>query len=199
MKLRKSILLSITPILLVAFIILSSCSDGNFLSPDFSEEVGINECDINFLEWNSDAAVKINSDLNGKFGKIHKDVQTIYSETGGVVGGDNTFGCRVYVPAGAFAEDSRIIKAKVTAENGNIAGVDFLPSQTFDKDVTITLPFEYLNIDENSDLDNLKGFWFNEETQLWIEVPYASVDKEAKEVSIKINHFTRFGWGMIAA
>ncbi len=72
------------------------------------------------------------------------------------------------------------------------ASVDFLPSQQFEANVTVTLSWEALNFDGNP--DELEVYWFNDDTDLWVLVPDPVIDYVNGTVSVNIDHFTRYAW-----
>ena len=74
------------------------------------------------------------------------------------------------------------------------ASVDFLPSQQFQANVTVTLSWEALNFDGNP--ETLEIFWYNESTNLWVLVPDPVINFANGTISINIDHFTRYAWAV---
>ncbi|NQV30447.1 MAG: hypothetical protein HQ508_06130 [Candidatus Marinimicrobia bacterium] len=72
------------------------------------------------------------------------------------------------------------------------ASVDFLPSQQFQANVTVTLSWEALNFDGNP--EGLEVYWYQEDTDLWVLVPDPVIDYDLGTVSVNIDHFTRYAW-----
>jgi len=197
MKAKRIILvgLLLTALSVIAFI---GCSSDSLTSPvNKSINEGIPGDQINWIQWKPEVASKIKSILDEPraLAKVGYQEETIYKNEGGTVGGDTTFGCMVTIPSHAFPEHERTIIVQVaTSEEAN-AGVDFLPNQTFIKDVKITVSFEYLNINANADLSELNIYWLDEDTGLWVLVPDPEIDLENGAISVYVDHFTRYGWG----
>lgn len=72
------------------------------------------------------------------------------------------------------------------------ASVDFLPSQQFQANVTVTLSWEALNFDGNP--EELEVYWYQEDTALWVLVPDPTIDYVNGTVSVNVDHFTRYAW-----
>ncbi len=181
---------------IIAFI---GCSNDSPTSPvNQSINQGIPGDQINWIQWKPEVANKIKAILDGPrtLAKVGYQEKMIYKKEGGTVGGDATFGCKVTVPPYAFREKNRTIIVRVaTSEEAN-AGVDFLPNQTFSKNVKITVSFEYLNINANADLTELNIYWLDDDTGLWVLVPNPEIDLENGAISVYIDHFTRYQWGL---
>ena len=96
-------------------------------------------------------------------------------------------------PGKAFPEDRRIVGVFAAYLYG-LPGVEFWPDQEFDKNVRVTLSWDCLEFD--GDPNDLKVYWLDESTGLWVLVPDPEVDAEQKTVSVYVNHFTRYQWGL---
>ena len=188
MKKRHTLLIVATAILVLTFGIMTSCDDSNLINPKPSESQGIPTEDIQFVQWKADISTNLKT-LN----KVTTS-EKIFTQEGGVLATEDMYGCKLTVPANAFDETERLIQAHLLSENDNIAGISFLPSQQFTKYVTIELPFAAINVDE-TDVNNIRAFWLDENTSLWIEIHDIIVDKNNQVVKAQIDHFTRFGWG----
>lgn len=201
MKTLKS--LSIVMLVALSVVLFVGCSQETVTGSNLGAAVeeSFHAESVNWVAWRPDIANRIKTSVESNtLSKVGYEEKVITSAEGGVVGGDATFGCFVEVPAGAFSESERTIIAKVACsevgDEEDAAGIDFLPNQTFSKDVKISVSFEYLNITETADVSKINAYWFNEETELWVKVPEKDIDLENKVVSVYIDHFTRYGWGL---
>eukprot|EP01156_Anaeramoeba_ignava_P019373 Anaeramoba_ignava/a95764_3.p1 GENE.a95764_3~~a95764_3.p1 ORF type:complete len:122 (+),score=9.97 a95764_3:1-366(+) len=120
----------------------------------------------------------------------------IFTQDGGVLCTEAMYGCKLIVPAYAFPEDERLIIASMTHRQGGFAGIEFLPSQQFDKNVTIQIPLSTVKLKKGVEADDIRAFWYNEETHKWVEIPNITIDEANQVISTEIDHFTRFGWGI---
>lgn len=131
--------------------------------------------------------------VNPKMNSINTIVTvsaTLDPSVGGVVGGDETFGNYVSIPANSFNE---VTTFTVTAADEEFSWVEFGPSMTFSAPVTITLDFSRLGLTQK-EAKKLKVYYFNEEKNKWKKVkgPYYYTETS---VSFNTNHFSRYGWG----
>ena len=190
MKVRNFLVL----ILSISFLILiffSTCSENSPLNPlNQSINKGIPAEEINWVSWQPIVKEQINALAKKGFaGKM-------ITQSGGIVGGNITFNNKVEIPAGAVPSNT-YITVEVLHVDGNEqcgAEVEFLPSMQFLPDVKITLSWEYLDFD--GDPEDLNVHWFNESTGLWVEVYDPVIDLDNKTISVYVDHFTRFGWGL---
>ena len=194
-------------ITLVGFLILTlgiiafiGCSKDSLTSPvNQSINKGIPAEEINWVSWKPEVSDNISAKLGGPQALAKKGLgweeKIIKREKGGKVGGRSTFGNKVRIPKKAFPERKRLIRVEIACmdEDGVPCGaeVDFLPNQTFDKDVKITLSWKYLDFD--GDPEDLNVYWYKDGT--WVLVPDPEIDFRKKTVSVWVDHFTRFGWG----
>lgn len=190
MKSKAKVLTVASLVVLFFLLLISSCSESNITKSDVLEQNGIATEDIHFVQWNSDAI----SIVQG-LGKTNIS-EKIFTQKGGELATGAMLGCKLIVPEYAFDEEERLIQASVTSEGNNFAGIEFLPSQQFNKNVKILLPLSAIKIENDADIDDIRAFWYNEETQLWIEISDVVVDKTNQVVYTEIDHFTRFGWGI---
>jgi hypothetical protein len=148
---------------------------------------GIPTAEIQFIQWKAE----ISKDMN----TLNKTTvsEKVFTQAGGVLATEAMYGCQLIVPANAFPEEERLIQAEMTGEN-DFAGINFLPSQQFTKNVTIALPLSAVTIDD-ADPEDIRAFWYDETAQLWVEIEDVQVDDAAQVVKAEIDHFTRFGWG----
>ena len=189
MKRNHTLLIVSITILVLIFGIMTSCDESNLTNPKSSENIGIPATEIQFLQWKTDISTNLKT-LN----KVTVS-EKIFTQEGGVLATDEMYGCKLTVPANAFDEQERLIQANLLSENDNVAGISFLPSQQFTKFITIELPFAAINIDETADVNEIRAFWLDENTNLWIEIQDIIVDIDNHVVQAQIDHFTRFGWG----
>ncbi len=147
---------------------------------------------ITWVSWKQDVVdqIKDRKLLKGTADKMIK------ADKGGKVGGGKTFDNMVEIPAGALAEDTRITVDVICHSKKDQcgAGVDFLPSQKFLKDVKVTLSWEFLDYDGG----DLTFYVYYSETDgaYWDEVENPEIDYKKRTVSIYVDHFTRFAWGL---
>ncbi len=178
----------------IVIVVLTSCSTDPLTAPkDQSAGLSINQGipadQINWISWKPE--VKEQIDVLAKSGLAGKMI----TQSGGTVGGNITFGNTVEIPAGAVPSNT-YITVEVLHVDGNECGaeVEFLPSMQFLLSVKITLSWEYLDFDGNP--EDLNVYWFDEDTHLWILVPNPENSLEDKTISVYVNHFTRYGWGL---
>ncbi|TFB12391.1 hypothetical protein E3V55_00555 [Candidatus Marinimicrobia bacterium MT.SAG.3] len=125
--------------------------------------------------------------------KSSSTTKTITVQAGGTVGGSNTFGNKVEIPAGAV-DDNTKISVSVTCMDGQIpcsAEVEFLPSMVFNTDVKITLDYDALGFDGDPYLIEI---YFIHDDGTGGEVVTYTVNEAEKTLVFYINHFTRYGW-----
>jgi len=183
---------------LCGLVFLLSCSENSLTQPNLDREANVSAEEVQWIKWKPKVAQKIKADLAAGLAK--NVVEKISRAEGGVVGGEQSYGISVTIPPYAFPEKERTIIAHIVCwgngGDGANAGVDFLPSQTFDRDVKITVSFDNLTLPEDVSLTDVDIYWFNEDTDLWELIPDPQVDFENQTVSVYIDHFTRFGWGI---
>ena len=184
-----------------AIFLLVGCSNQSITEPPVQ---GLTTDQIDFVSWKAevaDVAVKTDKSIE-ELESLERwtipglDWGIVFKRFGGTVGGETTFGNKVDVPAYAFRQHFRFIVVRVVCvEDGEQCGaeVDFLPSQNFNKDVKVTLSYEYLDFD--GDPSGLNIYWYDEDGDLWYLVPDPEIDTENCTVSVYVNHFTRFAWG----
>lgn len=195
MKNKKFALLGLSVFFVVILSLVAGCSknaitESNEVSPDLKAAEGIPGDQINWVSWEQEIVKKISA-----LAKQGTESKWIYPDVWGTVGGEKTFGNMVEFPPGAVAEEQYITVDVVCVDENEQcgAGVDFLPSQQFLLDVKVTLSWGYLDYD--GDPSDLKIYWRDDDTELWILIPDPEIDLESKTSSFYIDHFTRFGWG----
>lgn len=110
-------------------------------------------------------------------------------------------GVTIDFPANAMDKDFDVKIAKVSStsrlpmpSNMKFAGDVFEITKNrdgdFDKDVTITLPFDKSKVD--FDKYDVSLFWLNEKTDKWIELDNIRVNKSSETVKGEVDHFTKF-------
>ena len=182
------------PFVTLIAILMFSCQDQRILSPanevNFSSQSrGIPNDQIQKKSWNADATQQLTS-----LARRGTQTKLIQANHGGHVGGGNTFHNRVDIPDNALDEDTYITVDVLCVENNQQcdAEVDFLPSMEFLTDVTVTLSWEYLELEEDEEFD---AFYSQNNGETWFAVEEFEVDYEHETLSFDINHFTRFAWG----
>ena len=148
--------------------------------------------EITWVSWKQDVVDQIN-DLKLLKGSANK---MIVADNGGTVGGANTYDNKVEIPAGALAENT-IITVDLICVDGNEqcgAGIDFLPSMQFLTDVKVTLSWEFINYD-GGDL-TFYVYYSQDDGGTWSEAVDVEIDYDKRTVSIYVDHFTRFSWGL---
>ena len=188
MRKNVKLLVFVVMILTLTIVLMTSCSESGLTNPEVSENQGIPASEIRFLEWSPNVIENMKS--------LNKTVvsEKVFTQAGGELATSDMFGCKLTIPANAFNDTERLIQAHILSDDGNLASIDFLPSQQFTKNVSIVLPFSALKI-EDDEVSKLRAFWFNEETNLWVEIPEVDIDEANQQATAKIDHFTRFGWG----
>jgi len=192
----KSLFWVVFLISILGIVFFSGCSKDSLTAPEAtitpSVEKGVSSESIQWVQWKQEAVTELAR--RPMWGYDHEKIRR---EVGGVVGGFMTFNNMVEVPAYAFEERFRDITVSVVQDNEdeNIgAAVDFLPSQMFIKDVKVTL--SYANLDFEGNPEDLCVYWLDEESNTWVEVANPEVNLEAQTISVCVNHFTRYGWGL---
>ena len=190
--------------LITGFIVLNTCSENTItgnpaLDPEPALTQGIPASEMTFVSWNREVKQKLTR-LDKKGSQSRK-----IDEDGGKVGGKKTFGNKVKIPEGAldedymeemFGDDDVRITVKVNCVDGKEqcgAGVDFLPSMKFEKDVKVILSWEFLDWVEGEELDFL-AYFSEDDGDTWYEVAVADVNYDKKTLSLYVDHFTRFAW-----
>lgn len=189
MKSKVKLLIVISLSLCLTLLLVTGCSESNITNPEINAKTGIPASEIQFVKWNAEVTANLQN--------LNKTIVSskVFTQAGGQLATEAMYGCQLVVPANAFDEDERLIQANVTVENEDVAGIEFLPSQQFTKNVSIILPFSAIKIEEGNDVTELRAFWFDEESQLWVEIPAVNIDLENETATAEIDHFTRFGWG----
>ena len=160
--------------------------------------------DVRFRTWRPSvmeklrpsSSIKDDGDprLPTKGGRKATDTKNVTARKGGKVGGVKTFGNMVKFPPGAIDEKKQKITVKATCmgkKNPCSAEIEFLPSQTFLKDVEITLSYRALGYE--GDPYELEISWLQEDGTGGIVTEF-TVDEKEGTVSFYVDHFTRYGW-----
>ncbi len=118
---------------------------------------------------------------------------TLDPAVGGTVGGAETFGNRVLIPAGSFSTTTTF---SVSAfDGGSFSYVDFGPSMSFNSSVYITLDFSRYNLSQGQ-FSSLKIYYWNANEGKWVMVNNPSrYDKTSATISTWVNHFSRYAFG----
>ena len=169
--------------------------------------------EINWVSWKPEILENINSRDRVLFKKGKKnDVDAeslgfeskwIKADKGGNVGSKNlTLDNKVKITPDALREDAEVSVELVNdADNPNngFGEVEFRVNEEhyqFEKDVTITLSYKYLDLPDDFDPTNLTIWWYedNSENTGWVELEDLEFNTNKKIVKFKIDHFTRYGW-----
>ena len=148
---------------------------------------GIPTDQINWVSWKPEVIQRIRALHKGSVGML------IIASEGGTVGGPETFDNAAYFPAGALVEDT-YVTVDVLCVDGDQqcgAGVEYLPSGQFLKNVTVALSYGYLNYSGDPlDLDA----YFSQDGATWFPVNGMVYDTTAETATFETDHFTLFGW-----
>lgn len=190
MKTRKHLLISLLLIFAVA-IFINGCSENSVSNPgDPAQSVGIYVDDIQWVAAKPEFVSKLTS-----LKKSVIDGKMITPAAGGRVGGKSTYNNAVEFPPNAVKENT-YVTVEVECNDDGIVWVEFLPSGSFEELVEITLSWEHLDIDTPSIAD-LNIYFSQDNGNYWFLVDSGTmIDYEAKTITFKIDHFTRFGWGI---
>ncbi len=193
---------------LVALCVLISCSE-NPLSSDLNTQGAQPEAlpkeAIQWLTWDSAIASELDQPSSlAKKGNAHQyqngrgyAAKMITPQHGGIVGGNVTFGNQVMLPPGAVSTNTFIsLEVLCGQDNDNIAAVELLPSITFNEDVEVTLSWKYVNWYGDPIEEGLQVFYSDDGGNTWYVVPDPIIDLENRTVTVRVNHFTRYAWGL---
>ena len=187
------------PLMAVALLFSVACDYAGTTAPDAAKASAPTGevkslSDVNFAKWSPATMDKMIAQLN-KGEEPGSDTDKIKSKKGGTVGSeDETFGNTVYFEPYSFDEKKQKITVAATCmdnDNPCAAEIEFLPSQTFNKDVYITLSYEALGY--TGDPYELVIYWLQEDGSGGIITEF-EIDEEEGTVSFWIDHFTRYGW-----
>ena len=116
---------------------------------------------------------------------------------GGTVGGLETYGHKVDIPAGALSVDTEITLSVhcLTDAEPRVGRVEFLPDTQFNSNVTITLSSVYL--DYNGSPYDIKVVWTKSDGTIgWKYADNLQVDSDAETITFEIDHFTQYAWSL---
>ncbi|MBU1875103.1 hypothetical protein KJ688_15450 [bacterium] len=190
MKARTHLLIGLLLIFAVA-VFINGCSENSVSNPgDPAQSVGIHVDDIQWVSATPEFTSKMTA-----LKKFVVDGKLITTASGGVVGGASTLNNMVEFPANAVSEDT-YVTVEVKYNKNGIFYVEFLPSGTFNEFVNVTLSWDYLDIDAPS-IEELNIYFSQDGGKYWFPIDTELfVNYELKTVAFKIDHFTRFGWGI---
>lgn len=182
----------------VAVALMVNCGEETIMgpSPQLSQGQGIPTEQITWLKWKPE----VTRDMMG-LGKSGFANKMIQPDNGGSIGGTATLDNEVYIPAGALNEKTFITVQVLYFEKNEQtgAGVEFLPGGQFNKPVTVTLSWEYLDIVTDQDALDFKVYYCeNSDGDTWYELDtdYVDIDYSNKLVTFLTDHFTRYQWGL---
>ena len=202
---------------LMALVFLAACSEDSLMGPEpranLAAEKGLSADEINWIPWKAESQKRVLSQEQKL--EIQSQVMAVETEQsvrvlqkkllpgcefenvkrseGATIGSWWTLYNQVEVPAEAFPEQRRIVGVFAAYLYG-LPGVEFWPDQEFDKDVRVTLSWDCLEFD--GDPSDLNVYWLDEATGLWVLVPDPEVNVAQRTVSVYVNHFTRYQWGL---
>ncbi|MCH8068332.1 MAG: hypothetical protein IID16_03515, partial [Candidatus Marinimicrobia bacterium] len=162
----------------IVILIFTSCIDTPF-SPEPVAAQLVTSDQINWISWKQEVVNQI------KGGKLLRGTAShiINADIGGKIGGGNTYDNMVEFPAGALEEDT-YVTVDVRCVDGREqcgAGVDFLPSQEFLKDVKVTLSWEFIDYD-GGEL-NLWVYYSGDDGGTWFKVENPEIDYDKETVA----------------
>jgi len=193
MKRETCLLLSLVLIFSVA-VFINGCSENSISSPNEPvESIGIHVDDIQWIPVKTEVMEKLKA--LAKTGMTGKMIQP---DVGGIVGGNITLENKVEIPPRAIKEKVFVTVEVLCIEDKKqtSAGVEFLPPMDFEKDVTITLSWAFLDLEDGEEPEF--NIYFSEDGgYVWfpLEKTKMVIDYDEKTVTFKTDHFTRYGWG----
>jgi len=169
------------------------------LGPVVKEAIPAEE--ISWISWKPEALALLSArdDDDDDGGSVGIQTKHIKANKKGKVGGGKTFHNKVKLPAHSLTEDMDITVAVLNVVDGQQAGagVDFLPSQQFLRDVQVTLSWAYLDVPPGSDPGiDFTPYYSEDGGSTWYELTNYSVDYQKQRIVIWVDHFTRFSWGI---
>ena len=178
-------------ILTLGIIAFIGCSKDSLTSPvNQSINKGIPAEEINWVSWKPIVKEQINTlAKKGRHGRM------INERKGGTVGGNMAFGNKVECPKGAVHRKT-FIKVEVLHLDGNeqcSAGVEFLPIMQFRSNVRVTLSWAYLDV---KDITDFYVYYSEDGGEKWFLLKDYDIDYKNKTVSVWVDHFTRYAWGL---
>lgn len=194
MKQRTLLLISLVLVFSVA-IFINGCSENSVSNPNEPvESIGIHVDDIQWIPVKSEVMEKLKAlAKTGMTGKM------ITPESGGIVGGNMTLDNKVEIPPYAIDEKTYFTVEVLCFEGKEqtATGVEFLPSMTFEKDVTVTLSWAFLDLDEDDEDLEFNIYYSLDGGELWFPLDSETViNYEDETVTFQTDHFTRYGWGI---
>ncbi len=203
-------------VLVVSMVSFWNCDNNAITSPEDNPAMStlkqaVPAEEITWANWSPDVLASLKdadqTTLEKKnknaWGKLkNTESKLISREKGGKVG-SNGQTCNNYVEIPQYAlipaeETITVTVLEMADEKTQAApGVDFLPNMEFDKNVIITLSWEFLDVDQNKPWNKLDlVIYFSEDGGTsWFPVDKYSVNNGQKTLSFEIDHFTRYAWG----
>ncbi len=194
---KKKKLIPIISLMVIGTFSLFSCSGDIITAPEVenqlvSQQEGIPADEINFIPWTREFSKQIRS-LNKKVAST----VLVRAAEGGTVGGLETYGHKVDIPAGALSVDTEITLSVHCLTNVEpcVGRVEFLPDTQFNSNVTITLSSVYL--DYNGSPYDIKVVWTKSDGTIgWKNADNLQVDNDAETITFEIDHFTQYAWSL---
>ena len=188
------------PLTVVAMLFSVACDYAATTAPESAKTSVVSAetkslSNVKFARWSTKTMEKLRAPALFKGDEPGSDTDKVSSKKGGTVGSDDeTFGNTVYFEPYSFDEKKQKITVRATCmdnDNPCAAEIEFLPSQTFNKAVLITLSYEALGY--TGDPYELEIYWLQEDGSGGVITEF-TIDEEAGTVSFWIDHFTRYGW-----
>jgi len=194
MKRETCLLLSLVLIFSVA-VFINGCSENSISSPNEPvESIGIHVDDIQWIPVKTEVMEKLKA--LAKTGMTGKMIQP---DGGGIVGGNITLENKVIIPPYAVEEKTFVTVEVLCIEDKKqtSAGVEFLPPMDFEKDVTITLSWAFLDLEDSEEFE-FNIYFSEDDGYVWfpLEKTKLVIDYDEKTVTFKSDHFSRYGWGI---
>lgn len=175
-----------------AALLIVGCSENSVSNPgDAAQASGIHVDDIQWIEAKPEFAEKFTA-----LQKFVVDGKLITASEGGVVGGPQTFNNSVNFPPNAVSEDT-YVTVQVKQNRQKLFYVEFLPSGNFNELVEVTLSWAHLDLEDENVIENLTVYYNQDNGNFWFPVDSEIlIDYDHKTATFKIDHFTRYGWGI---
>ncbi len=188
------ILLPCLVVVPLALLVLG-CAQDNPVQPNSQQSINSPPPGVTFQRWNTGyleteyAKIKNSSSYrveDGELGYAERDVKPNQQAK---IGGSNTLGNLVQIPAGAVGTTTTIT---VAVSNPGFAAVDFGPTMQFNQSVTVTLSYAGTTVDPTK----IKIYWWDPNANDWVMISdHPSINFDKQTVSFPTDHFSRYAWG----
>jgi hypothetical protein len=175
-------------VLVLSLLMVSACSqDNTVMGPGLTGSAANQNSTViavdapNFVTWKPNALAKV-------VGGVDARAEQLVTTAGGSVGGAQTLGIQVDIPAGALREAQNVWVHVVGSE---AVQVDFGPSYQFEKPVLVTIDLSNAEL-AGHNVSDLSIWWFNEDTELWEKIASSS---NGTTIFAYVSHFSIYGVG----